>query len=169
MSTTERAADIHTTHTLSCAETLLRVRRRDYYGLAASRTTAAGGHEIVRGVPPELCSARHEVRVAVDVLFALPLLVCPETFEQLLCVCKIVSCKINKLTRVASNKRVAQLNHVADKRVTAALVNVLVQLRTSTCTSTRKQAPLLCLSVVIANFSILSALEFPKKLEIPNN
>ena len=51
----------HDAHALLRGNCLLCVRGRDYYGLAASRTTAAGGHEIVRGVPPELCSARHEV------------------------------------------------------------------------------------------------------------
>ena len=86
-----RGRHTHDAHALLRGTCLLCVRGRDYYGLAASRTTAGGGHEIVRGVPPELCSARHKVRVAIDVLFALPFLVCPDTFKQLLCACKIVS------------------------------------------------------------------------------
>ena len=90
-----RRRHAHDADALLCGACLLCVRWRNYYGLADNSTAgAAGGRESVRRVPPELFSARHEVRVAVDVLLGFPLLVGPETFEQLLCVWEIVSCKI---------------------------------------------------------------------------
>ena len=40
---------------------------------------------------PQLFRAAHEVCVALDVILALPLLVCPERFEKLLRRCEVVA------------------------------------------------------------------------------